>query len=182
MVVGLLWIIRSVTLEADWQSLAPSLLLTGLGMGFTFAPMTAAAMRDVPYGIVGSASGILNTTRNIGQVLGIAVLGSLLQNRVDSHAGDNLAALPLDGATRARVTELAEQSQFEQISAAVPAGLVDGVMAAVRSGFVDALQQHFTAGALLCAVAAGMALLIRNPVRRATPAASASPVSAQPAD
>jgi len=182
MVVGLFWIIRSVTLQADWRSLAPSLLLTGLGMGFTFAPMTAAAMRDVPHGIVGSASGILNTTRNIGQVLGIAVLGSLLQSRVGSHAGDNLRQLPLDGGTRDQVTELARQSQFERISAAVPTELSDSVLAAVRGGFVDALQNTFTAGALLCAVAAGMALLIRNPVRRPVPEAIAAGVAIQGAD
>jgi len=151
-------------------------------MGFTFAPMTAAAMRDVPHGIVGSASGILNTTRNIGQVLGIAVLGSLLQSRVGSHAGDNLRQLPLDGATRAQITELARQSQFERISAAVPTELSDSVLAAVRGGFVDALQNTFTAGALLCAVAAGMALLIRNPVRRPVPEATAAGVAIQGAD
>lgn len=173
--IGLAYIIRSVTLDADWRSLAPSLLVTGLGMGFTFAPMTAATMRDVPAGIVGSASGILNTTRNIGQVLGIAVLGSLLQSQVGSQAGDRLAKLPLDAATRERVTELARQSQFEQIAAAVPAGLRADVLAVIRSGFVDALQNTFTAGALLCAIAAGMALLIRNPRRATVSAANASP-------
>ena len=182
MVVGLLWIIQASTLQADWQSMAPSLLLTGLGMGFTFAPMTAAAMRDVPYGIVGSASGILNTTRNIGQVLGIAVLGSLLQNRVGSHTGDRLERLPIDDVTRGQVTGLAQQSQFERIAAIVPAEVSDSVLAAVRGGFVDALHNTFTAGALLCAVAAGMALLIRNPARRTATASSASQVSTQAAD
>lgn len=182
MVVGLFWIIRSSTLGADWRSLAPSLLLTGLGMGFTFAPMTAAAMRDVPRGIVGSASGILNTTRNIGQVLGIAVLGSLLQSRVGSQAGDRLERLPLDDATRDQVTGLAQQSQFERIAAVVPAELSDGVLAAVRGGFVEALHNTFTAGALLCAVAAGMALLIRNPVRQPAPSTTAAAASPQAAD
>ena len=62
-------------------------------MGMTFSPMTAAAMRDVPPRIAGSASGILNTTRNIGQVLGIAVLGSVLQTRMGVHTADGLAPL-----------------------------------------------------------------------------------------
>jgi hypothetical protein len=77
MVSGILLIVSRIDLETDWRRLLPALLITGAGMGMTFAPMTAAAMAAVPPRIAGSASGIVNTMRNVGQVLGIAVLGAL---------------------------------------------------------------------------------------------------------
>ena len=71
----------------------------------TFAPMTAAVMAEVPVRIAGSASGILNTMRNVGQVLGIAVLGSLLQSRLGLHATDRLASLSIDPALEGQIVE-----------------------------------------------------------------------------
>ncbi|MEA2523237.1 MAG: hypothetical protein QOF73_464, partial [Thermomicrobiales bacterium] len=68
MAVGILFIITRIDLGTTWKTLLPALVVTGLGMGMTFAPMTAAAMREVPPRIAGSASGIINTMRNIGQV------------------------------------------------------------------------------------------------------------------
>ena len=92
MAIGILFLIRQVSVTATQLSLAPALIVTGIGMGMTFSPMTAAAMRDVPPRVAGSASGVLNTTRNIGQVLGIAILGSVLQTRMGTHTGNALGA------------------------------------------------------------------------------------------
>src|SRR3712207_8302667 len=58
--------------------------------------------------------------RSVGQVLGIAVLGSLLQNRVGAHVGDRLEGSALDAASRDRVVEFAQQSQFERLREVVP--------------------------------------------------------------
>jgi hypothetical protein len=56
-----------------------------VGLGFVFAPLTTLAMRDVPPALAGAASGFLNTNRQIGQALGMAVIGSILANRVASE-------------------------------------------------------------------------------------------------
>ena len=66
--VGILLMTSRVSTTTNWQTLLPALVVTGTGMGMTFAPMTAAAMSRVPPRISGSASGILNTSRNIGQL------------------------------------------------------------------------------------------------------------------
>src|SRR3954451_5760859 len=119
MAVGIFLIVSRIDLDAEWKSLLPAFVVTGLGMGMTFAPMTAAAMREVPPRIAGRASGILNTTRNIGQVLGIAVLGSILQTRLVSHAHNQLANVPLDSATKDQVIVLAKNSLFDAIPSVV---------------------------------------------------------------
>jgi EmrB/QacA subfamily drug resistance transporter len=63
-------------------ALMPPLVLAGLGMGCTFAPMSTVAMRDVRPQLAGAASGVLNTVRQLGMVIGSSMVGALLQNRL----------------------------------------------------------------------------------------------------
>jgi EmrB/QacA subfamily drug resistance transporter len=80
--IGILLTARALTLSVNtWQLVFP-LAVTGVGMGFVFAPMTALAMRDVPLARSGAASGFLFTNRQVGQALGSAVIGSILATRV----------------------------------------------------------------------------------------------------
>jgi EmrB/QacA subfamily drug resistance transporter len=165
MTTGILFIITRIDLDTDWKSLAPALVVTGLGMGMTFAPMTAAAMREVPPRIAGSASGILNTTRNVGQVLGIAVLGSLLQSQVASHTREELESVPLEAGVIDQIVMLAKGSRFEEIAGAVPpaqADLLPAVYGAIQNAFVDSIHITFLAGAAACLIGAISALAIRD--------------------
>jgi MFS family permease len=179
MSVGILFIISRINLETTWITLLPALIVTGLGMGMTFAPMTAAAMREVPLRISGSASGILNTSRNVGQVLGIAVLGSLLQSRLGVHATDRLADVPLDPSVKAQLVQVVKDSRFEVIGQVIPqaqANLLPAIFNDVQLAFVDSLHNTFVVGALACALGALSALLIHNPARiDAEPAHSVAP-------
>src|SRR5687768_4082904 len=110
---GILLMTSRVSTTTNWRTLLPGLLVTGTGMGMTFAPMTAAAMSQVPPRISGSASGILNTSRNVGQLLGIAVLGSVLQSRLSLHAGAEFSSLPIgDGAVRDEIVELVRHGRM----------------------------------------------------------------------
>ncbi|MGH2560246.1 MAG: DHA2 family efflux MFS transporter permease subunit [Thermomicrobiales bacterium] len=170
MTVGILLIIQQIDMQTDWLALLPALIVTGAGMGMTFAPMTAASMKEVPPRIAGSASGIINTMRNVGQVLGIAVLGGVLQSRVGTHAGDRLAGDGLDPALQGRVVELAEQSRFEEIVAILGPDQIDRVLGQLRLAFADGIQNTFFVGAMACLLSALFALMIRNPARAAVPA------------
>jgi EmrB/QacA subfamily drug resistance transporter len=181
MTVGVLFIISRIELDTTWRTLLPALIVTGIGMGMTFAPMTAAAMKDVPPRIAGSASGILNTMRNIGQVLGIAVLGSVLQNRLGANAESELARLttvPLADETRAQIVNAVEQSRLEAIPSLLsgaPESAVALVRTAMAQAFVDSLHTTFFFGALACLLGAVVALLIINPAPRPAPAVAAEP-------
>ena len=67
-------------------------------MGCIFAPMVTVAMRNVEPHMAGAASGVLNTVRQVGLVIGTAAIGALLQNRLVSamaaQATTRSAALP----------------------------------------------------------------------------------------
>jgi EmrB/QacA subfamily drug resistance transporter len=63
--------------ESFWAIL-PGLLIGGLGMGSTMTPVTAAAMSAVPVAKAGVGSAVLNSGRQVGGSLGIAVMGAIV--------------------------------------------------------------------------------------------------------
>src|SRR5215208_3105578 len=173
--VGILLMTSQVSTTTNWRTLLPALVITGTGMGMTFAPMTAAAMSQVPPRISGSASGILNTSRNIGQLLGIAVLGSVLQSRLGLHAGSEFRSLPIgDGAIRYQIAELVHEGRMEAIPSVIPPGqqdLLPIIFDSMRQVFVLSMHETFYVGALICFVALGFSFLMQNPGRRTAQAA-----------
>jgi EmrB/QacA subfamily drug resistance transporter len=168
--VGIILMTSQVSTTTNWRTLLPGLLVTGTGMGMTFAPMTAAAMSQVPPRISGSASGILNTSRNVGQLLGIAVLGSVLQSRLGLHAGAEFSSLPIgDGATRDEIVELVRHGRMEVIPSIIPPGMRDQlpiIFDTMRQVFVLSLHETFYLGALICFVALGLSFLMQNSAPR----------------
>jgi EmrB/QacA subfamily drug resistance transporter len=71
---GLYYLSRIPVHGHYWTNLAPGLLLMGLGMGATFVSVTIAATSGVSHSDSGLASGLLNTTQQIGGSIGLAVL------------------------------------------------------------------------------------------------------------
>jgi len=67
-------------LPADSPTLVVALLMVPVGVGgsFTVPPIVALVMDNVPAERAGTASGVINTARQVGGSLGVAVLGALL--------------------------------------------------------------------------------------------------------
>ncbi len=55
----------------------PALIVTGIGLGLTFVPVTIAALQGVSPADAGIASGLINTTRQIGGAVGIAAVTTI---------------------------------------------------------------------------------------------------------
>src|SRR5207253_4458275 len=68
--------------DSTWINFLVPAIIAGAGMGMTFAPMTTVAMRNISPRMAGAASGVLNTTRQLGAAIGSAVIGALLQNQL----------------------------------------------------------------------------------------------------
>jgi EmrB/QacA subfamily drug resistance transporter len=64
--------------EEAYLSLLPALLVGGLGMALTMTPSMAAATRAVPVDKAGVGAAVLNSFRQVGGSLGIAVIGSII--------------------------------------------------------------------------------------------------------
>jgi MFS family permease len=76
-IVGLLLFMR---LEPDGSyvtDLLPGIMLASIGMGLTFVPITLIATSGIPHDDAGLASGLYNTSQQIGGALGLAILATL---------------------------------------------------------------------------------------------------------
>jgi EmrB/QacA subfamily drug resistance transporter len=73
---------QRVGLHSTFWTLLPAMLLGGVGMAMTMSPMTAAAMSSVPVDKAGVGSGVLNSFRQLGGSLGIALMGAILASFV----------------------------------------------------------------------------------------------------
>ena len=63
--------------------LLPGFLLIGVGIGFSFVPITIAALAGVEPAEAGLASGLINTSQQIGGALGIAALSTIATSRTE---------------------------------------------------------------------------------------------------
>ena len=89
---GMGWIALTARPDSSWLVFLAPLIVAGLGMGCIFAPMVTVAMRDIEPQMAGAASGVLNTVRQVGLVVGTAAVGALLQNRLVSAMADQASA------------------------------------------------------------------------------------------
>jgi EmrB/QacA subfamily drug resistance transporter len=92
--VGLLWF-SQISPDGSYVGdiLFPS-LISAFGLGFAFVPMTVAAVAGVEPHEAGLASGLINTSQQVGGALGLAVLAAIANSRTDSLA-ESGTALPV---------------------------------------------------------------------------------------
>jgi EmrB/QacA subfamily drug resistance transporter len=83
--------------------LLPGFLLVGFGIGFAFVPISIAALAGVQPAEAGLASGLINTSQQIGGALGIAALSTIATSRTDNKvaAGVAVPQALVDGFTAA---------------------------------------------------------------------------------
>jgi EmrB/QacA subfamily drug resistance transporter len=97
LVAGLLWFSQVSVQGAYATDLAPGFVLAGIGLGFSFVPVQIASLIGVTHDEAGIASGLINTSQQVGGALGVAVLSTITFTRYDSYLGDhgnNLALIP----------------------------------------------------------------------------------------
>jgi EmrB/QacA subfamily drug resistance transporter len=97
--VGLLYFTQVSVGGSYLGDLLPGFLLVGIGMAFSFVPISIAALAGVESKDAGLASGLINTSQQIGGALGIAVLSSVAvaQTHGATRAGDALPVALTDG-------------------------------------------------------------------------------------
>jgi EmrB/QacA subfamily drug resistance transporter len=125
---GLFWLSHVPVNGSFWSDVAPGLALMALGMGATFVSGTVAATSGVPHHESGLASGLLNTSQQVGGALGLAVLTGIATSATTAY----IASLHLTGAP----------TQLQQASAVVH-GFHDGYLIASTFGIVAALIATF---------------------------------------
>jgi MFS family permease len=81
--VGLLWFTQVSVGGSYLVDLLPGFLLVAMGMAFSFVPISIAALAGIEAEDAGLASGLINTSQQIGGALGIAALSSIAISHSD---------------------------------------------------------------------------------------------------
>ncbi|MEV0053696.1 DHA2 family efflux MFS transporter permease subunit [Saccharopolyspora shandongensis] len=162
--LGLVVIVAMAGPDTGAWSLLPGLLIIGIASGATFAPLQQVTMDGVDPGLAGAASGVAGTTRQVGGVLGTAVVGAVLAAYLNSALRDEaeLRAAQLPVGLRAQFVESAVSGGGKFSPPPVPAGLSpeDAALFArlghetFAVGFVNAMQVVLLASAAVLVVAA----------------------------
>jgi EmrB/QacA subfamily drug resistance transporter len=157
-----------------WLTFFPAMVVLGIGMTVSVAPLTTTVMGAVDQRHAGTASGINNAVSRISGLLAVALLGAVAVMIFGSALEAHLADLDLPPDVR-----LAMQEQITRLAEAQPPAALGSeqqqlVTAAVRESFVTS----FRIVSLICAVAALLAALcaaltIQN-VRRPADATAAT--------
>ena len=153
---GLL-ILSRLSLDTSYLVMFPIFLIMGHGIGATMAPMTAAVMNSVGPQRAGLGSAMTNTSREVGGVLGIALLGTILTTKLKSTITPALLTLGLTAPQRSAIVAFAGHGQFDPTvlrRLGLDDGQVGGVFNAFAHSFLDGFQIALVvAGAVLLTAA-----------------------------
>jgi MFS family permease len=136
-----------------WRTFFPGVLVLGLGMAASIAPLTTAVMNAVGSESSGIASGVNNAVSRAAGLLSIALLGILITSVFDRELDRRVAALPLDPGVRHQVV-----SERGKLAAAEPPrGLSEEQAHAVRVAIGASFVEAFRAVCRACCVLALLA-------------------------
>jgi len=161
-VAGLAFLVMAFSGLSDgparyWVTFFPGIVLLGVGMGITVAPLTTAVMSSVATHFAGTASGINNSVSRVAGVLVIAVAGALALILFSHALQAHTASLSLDGAARAALSAQASRLGGAVVPTEVGAASVGAVQEAIRMAFVDTFRVVMLICAALAWVGAALA-------------------------
>jgi MFS family permease len=128
-----------------WSEIFPGVAVMSIGMGLTFVPLTLLATTNVQNEDAGLASGIFNTSQQIGGALGLAVLSTLAASRTSS--------LTKDGVSGPEALTRGFHVAFAVGAAFLAAGLVV-LLLGIRKRHVESIDSTVEDGDLVAELAA----------------------------
>ncbi len=170
---GVYWTDSLLAPDVTYSPLALSLLVAGLGFGIALVPVTSAALTAVPGRRSGMAASVSNTSRQLGAVVAIAVLGAIVNSALSIGLQKRLTDMGIPAPLRAYVDKSVREGgvpDTSSVSSYPPAirPLVQRILDIVYNVFGDGLHTCFTLAAiLLVAGAVVAALFVRHGVATA---------------
>jgi hypothetical protein len=125
--------------DPNFVSLILTLALSGIGFGVAVVPITTVALSALPSRHSGMAASATTTTREVGTVLGVAVLGSLFNNRLTIFLSQRLTELQVPAA-------LHEDIKTAVLTGEIPPLLPPIYNQVIENPSMDVVNQLFPAG------------------------------------
>ena len=95
--IALVWFAQVPVDGSYVKNLLGPMVIAAVGLGFAFVPVTIAAVSNISADDSGLASGLINTSQQVGGALGLAVLGTIASSRTNdlvAASGGNPSTLP----------------------------------------------------------------------------------------
>jgi EmrB/QacA subfamily drug resistance transporter len=177
---GLLW--ADAVLQAKSPAFGPlalALALAGVGFGLTVVPVTSIPLSEVRPEKSGMAASATNTCRELGAVIGVAVLGALVNGSLTSDLAARLHSLHIPNVFQVIVIKAIETGGVPQHTnaAATYGAIVNRVISAAYGAFRSGIDLALVTSAVLVLAAGGVAVGTLGHGRDATPAEKGSRTS-----
>jgi EmrB/QacA subfamily drug resistance transporter len=159
--LSLLFMAETFTPDSSYLTLLFGLILLAVGLGTAMAPATNSIMGSVPVDKAGVGSAMNDTNRMVGGALGVAVLGTLMNNAYRHQIGTMLAQLQVKPSA-GLVGAVQSSIQGAHIAAAqipVPA-VAQQIINGSNHAFVSGMNEALLAGAIIMGIASVAALII----------------------
>jgi predicted MFS family arabinose efflux permease len=135
-----------------WNTFFPPIIVLGIGMGLSVAPLTTTVMNSVPGQRAGIASGINNAVSRTGGLLGVAIFGIIVVHSFNGQLDRRLARIELPPSAQSAM----DQQRARLAGAEIPSS-IDPEM---RATLTQAIKESFIFGfRMLMLAAAGLALV-----------------------
>jgi EmrB/QacA subfamily drug resistance transporter len=171
--VGMGLLLMRVDADAEYVSdVLPGLLVFGVGLSMTVAPLTSTVLADADDSNAGIASGVNNAIARVAGLVAIAAVGAVVAATFGSKLDDELGERAL---ARPEVARAVEQAKRQPLAVVEVSGVPDDVAATVREAAQDASVTAFHMGlgiaTILVALGGVLGLIaITNPRRRVSAA------------
>src|SRR4051794_25607758 len=139
---GMLLMLRMDASPDYWTDVLPAVLVFGLGLSLTVAPLTAAVLGGVAEEHAGIASAVNNATARVGGLLAIAAVGAVVAAQFTSSVRSDLAGVPLPRG-------YLSQAEKHALNTAVPASIRPSVRPRVETALDDASVDAFRLAVLV---------------------------------
>lgn len=149
-----------------WLTYFPAVIVLGIGMGITVAPLTTAVMGSAPQQSAGTASGINNAISRASGVLAIAVLGSAALSIFAASVTARAEALPLNAEQQAALTTATAQFADTQPPEGLSSEVNAQVTTAIQWSFVETFRLIMLICAVLAWISAAMTAIFVEPPRK----------------
>ncbi|GAB0105742.1 MFS transporter [Nocardia sp. JMUB6875] len=155
---GILLTRETLSISPQFAQLSLALTLAGLGFGIAVVPLTSAVLSGVPPEHSGMAAAATNTMRQVGAVVGVAALGSLVNSFLNSDLTDRLNQLGIPANFQAIVIDAIETGKVpnggDASASAAYGPIVNDVINATYAAFHRGLDVALEVSAIMILLAA----------------------------
>jgi hypothetical protein len=132
-----------------WTAFFPAIVVLGLGMAVSVAPLTTTVMNSVPENRVGVASGINNAISRTAGLLAVAVFGIVMLQSFDRRLDQRLSKIELTASARDALSSQRNKLAGEELPGELNPDARSTVRHAIEESFVGGFRVVMGLGAIL---------------------------------